>query len=136
MSKVYCLLNHELTNNQILELKEKYDASNIIYPPKEVSVSWSQIPAIETLDMTTIKQVVSWLKGVCADDLFIIQGEFGSTFMLVDYALRRHMVPLHAVTKRIETEEVEGETVKRHYEFKHVCFRKYCYSDTLTGTQN
>lgn len=134
MPKVYCLLNHALTQNQIKELKEKYNASDIIYPSEELSASWSQIPATETLDMSIINNVVLWLKDACADDLLIIQGEFGSTFMLVDYALKRKLIPLYAVTKRVASEQRNGETVSRHYVFEHVCFRKYCYSEIISDT--
>lgn len=45
--------------------------------------------------------------------------------MLVDYSLQKGLIPVHAVTKRVETEEVNDETVSRHYVFQHVCFRKY-----------
>ena len=133
MKTAFCLLNHKLTENQLSELTSKFNVSTIVYTSAELSASWAQIPATENLDMSIIGKVIEWLKDSAEGDVFIIQGEFGSTFLLVDYALRKHLIPLHAVTKRIETEEVEGEIVKRHYEFKHVCFRKYCYADSISN---
>jgi hypothetical protein len=127
MAKAYCLLNHSLTDNQTTELKEKFDVSDINYPTKELSASWSQIPATDKLDMSIIDSVVAWLKDASKDDILIIQGEFGSTFMIVDYALKAGLIPVHAVTKRVASEEKDGETVKRAYIFQHVCFRKYSY---------
>lgn len=127
MPKAYCLLNHELTQNQILELKEKYLIENIIYPSVELSKIWGQIPATELLDLGVINSVIEWLFNAKKDDVLIVQGEFGSTFMLVDYALKKGLIPLHAVTKRIAKESREGEIVHRQYIFEHVCFRKYEY---------
>lgn len=125
--KAYCLLNHELTENQKNELFTKFNCESIIYPEKELSAIWSQIPAVESIDLSVIKAVTDWLGNTQEGDVLIIQGEFGSTFMLVDYALKNKMIPLHAVTKRVATEQRNGETVQRQYIFEHVCFRRYEY---------
>ncbi len=127
MSKAYVLLNHELTQNQIKELKSKYLVEEIVYPEKNLTTKWSQIPAIEELSMDVICSVVKWLSSAQENDVLIIQGEFGSTFMIVDYALKNKLIPVHAVTKRVAKESREGETVHREYIFEHVCFRKYKY---------
>lgn len=127
MSKAFCLLNHKLTQNQIKELKNKFSIKEILYPEKELSVKWSQIPAIEELSMDVICSVVKWLSSAQENDVLIIQGEFGSTFMIVDYALKNKLIPVHAVTKRVAKESREGEIVHREYIFEHVCFRKYKY---------
>lgn len=127
MSKAFCLLNHELTQNQINELKNKYSIKEIIYPEKNLTTKWSQIPAIEELSMDIISSVVQWLSSAQENDVLIIQGEFGSTFMIVDYALKNKLIPVHAVTNRVAKESREGETVHREYIFEHVCFRKYKY---------
>jgi hypothetical protein len=64
-------------------------------------------------------------------DLVIIQGEYGSTFSLVDFALKKKLVPVFAATKRIAKEEQNGEIVLRHYIFEHVRFKKYVYYSNL-----
>ena len=131
MSKVFCLLNHELTRNQLSELNAKFGAEKIIYPPEELSKKWSQIPATKTLDMNIIYAVVEWLSPAKVGDILIVQGEFGSTFMIVDYALKNGLVPHYAVTKRVAQESRNGELVQRQYTFEHVCFRKYAYYSKL-----
>jgi len=125
--KAYCLLNHQLTENQKKELLEKYDCNEIIYPTEELSATWSQIPAIQKIDRSIINAVISWLDAAEEGDVLIIQGEFGSTFMLVDFALKHNLIPLHAVTKRVASEQRNGEVVQRQYIFEHVCFRPYEY---------
>ena len=66
-----------------------------------------------------------------AKDIFVIQGEFGSTFTLVDFALKKGLIPLYATTRRIAKETRNGETVHREYVFEHVCFKKYDYFKEL-----
>ena len=127
MSKAFCLLNHQLTQNQLTELKKDFGVKEIINPSENLSKNWSQIPASKSLDMNLIQAVVRWLSSAQADDILIVQGEFGSTFMIVDYALKNGLIPLYAVTKRVAQESVDGELVHRQYVFEHVCFREYAY---------
>ena len=75
--------------------------------------------------MGVIRNVVDWLAAAQAGDVLIVQGEFGATFMIVEYALKKGLVPVHAVTKRVAQESRAGEIVRRQYIFEHVCFRKY-----------
>lgn len=127
MPKTFCLLNHELTQKQIAELSERFASKEIVYPDEKLSKFWSQIPPEEN-NAGIIKEVVLWLKNNArAGDVFIIQGEFGSTFTLVDYALKSGLIPVYATTRRIAKETREGETVRREYIFEHVCFKKYGY---------
>lgn len=127
MPKTFCLLNHTLTQKQLAELSEKFNSTQVIYPEKSLAELWAQIPPEKSND-EVVKVVASWLKeNSVPDDLFIIQGEFGSTFTLVDFALKNGLVPLYATTRRIAKESRNGETVHREYIFEHVCFKKYSY---------
>jgi hypothetical protein len=126
MKKAYVLLNHELTLKQVEELKQKFLVDKIVYPPKEITVSWLQINP-EGENCRIIKNVILWLKNTNKNDVLIVQGEFGSTFMIVDFALKNNLIPLYATTKRIAKENIEGEIVHREYIFEHVCFKEYKY---------
>ena len=127
MKKVYCLLNHQLTERQITQLHESFAACDVIYPPEDLSRLWAQIPATEKIDTSVIASVADWLSSASKGDLLIVQGEIGSTFMLVDYALKRGLIPLHAVTKRVAQENRCGEQVQKQHIFEHVCFRQYAH---------
>ena len=127
MSQAFCLLNHELTQNQIKELKVEFNVSQIIYPSKELSQLWSQIPPSKRTDKSIINKIISFLEFAKKDDVLIVQGDFASTFMIVDFALKNELIPICATTKRIAKESRQGEVVKREYIFEHVCFRKYEY---------
>ena len=127
MPRTFCLLNHTLTQKQLSELGEKFNSTDVVYPEKKLAELWSQIPP-EKNNEEVVSSVVSWLKKTAVPgDLFIIQGEFGSTFMLVDFALKNGLVPLYATTQRIAKESRNEETVYREYVFEHVCFKKYQY---------
>ena len=125
MPKVYCLLNHTLTQNQVAELQKTFGATDILYPDERLASSWAQVPVTTVLDRNVIQSVIAWLSGAEEGDVLVVQGEFGSTFMIVDYALGRGLVPLHAVSRRVALEHREGEKVLRQYVFEHVCFRRY-----------
>lgn len=129
MAKTFCLLNHTLTPNQIKELQQDYNSSQIIYPNENIVQLWSQIPLTKSIDFETAYKIIDWLTAndITANDILIIQGEFGMTFFLVDFALKNQIIPIHAVTKRNAKEIRVGEKVEKTYTFEHVCFRKYRY---------
>ena len=127
MPKAFCLLNHALTQNQIAELKERFAVTEIVYPSEELSKKWAQIPPVKELDFSIIKMAASYLNSAYTGDILIIQGETGASFMLVDYALKKHLVPIYAVTARVSKEVVAGEQVVKQNVFEHVCFRQYAY---------
>ena len=89
MKKAYVLLNHELTLKQVEELKQKFLVDKIVYPPKEITVSWLQINP-EGENCRIIKNVILWLKNTNKNDVMIVQGEICSTFMIVDFALKNN----------------------------------------------
>lgn len=127
MSKTFCLLNHALTQKQLAELSEKFNSTNVVYPDENIAKQWAQILPEKSND-EVILAVTKWLQcNAAPGDLFIIQGEFGSTFTLVDFALKNGLVPLYATTRRVAKESRSGETVRREYVFEHVCFKKYQY---------
>lgn len=127
MSRTFCLLNHILTQKQLDELKQKFGSTEVVYPEESLSTQWAQIPSEES-NADIIASVVSWLKrNAERGDFFIVQGEFGSTFTLVDFALKNALVPLYATTRRVAKEFRSGETVRREYVFEHVCFKEYRY---------
>jgi hypothetical protein len=127
MFQAYCLLNHALTSNQLTELRERFGVTEIVYPPKEIALRWSEIPTVTKLTAEQIAPFVEWLSGAESGTIVILQGETGATFALVDYCLQKEYVPLHAVTKRVAQETRDGEIVHRGYVFEHVCFRRYLY---------
>jgi hypothetical protein len=126
MPIAYCLLNHAITENQKAELSNDFDCGNCVYPSEELKAQWSAVPTDKVLTQAYFAPFIEWLSEAKADDdVVVLQGEFGMTFALVDYALGRGLIPVHAVTKRVVKEEIDGERVYKNYVFEHVCFRQY-----------
>lgn len=94
MARTFCLLNHALAQNQLCELRDNFASQAVLFPQKKLSLEWSQIDP-EKSNEGIVLSVVRWLEscGAKKDDLFIVQGEFGATFKLVDYALKNGLVP-------------------------------------------
>lgn len=115
-----------MTEAQLAELKQRYHSTQVVYPPEDISAAWSQLSPGLAYDTNVIKAVLYWLKETEPGDTVVIQGEAGSTFILVDYLLTHDLIPLHSVSRRVSSEEHAGELVKKSLVFKHVCFRPYC----------
>ena len=132
MPNIFCLLNHELTPKQTEELLSAFGAGSVTYPSEEISSMWSGIPTDRELKKSLFKPIIDWLEEARAGDVFLLQGEFSATFALADYALKKGLIPLCAVTKRVSREVQEGEKVHKNYVFEHICFRRYSYYNDLT----
>lgn len=126
MPRTFCLLNHQLTRKQVGELETIFHSEEILYPSTELSAMWSQIdPEKDTNEI--VQKVIDWLAVTQKGDFLIVQGEFGTTFKLVDYALKNGLVPIYATTRRVAKEVRDGERIHREYIFEHVCFKRYAY---------
>jgi hypothetical protein len=127
MPRAFCLLNHALTERQKAELAADFACNHIVYPPEDLSARWSGVSTEKELTPAQLRPFADWFAGAGAGDAAVIQGEAGSSFALVDFALQRGLIPLHAVTRRKTTEIREGEKILKKQEFEHVCFRRYRY---------
>ena len=134
MTKVFILINHEPTQRQISELKKDYGEDvQFVFPPESIKNFWAQIPPKPVLDSAELNKIIEWLAYANSGDVVFVQGDFGATFFIVDYALKKKLVPVYAVTKRITTEKKDGEKVYKQFVFEHECFRRYIALETLNS---
>ncbi len=126
MPKMFLLFSHNLTNDQIKDAKENLKVNKFIYLPKELQNIWSNIPP-EVEDITDyLKPIKEFLKNNANDgDYVLIQGNFGATYNMVNYAFENNLIPIYATTKRVVKEVIEDGKVITIREFKHCRFRKY-----------
>jgi hypothetical protein len=132
MPDIYCLLNHPLTPRQEAELQNSFGAGQINYPPPGIKELWSKIPTARELTRVHLEPFTSWLKEAAPGDAVVLQGEFNATFTLVDFTLRKGLIPVCAVTECVSQEKREGEIGQKSSIFEHICFRRYRYYDELT----
>lgn len=127
MRNLIILFNHTLTNEQELEAKNDLLVSDFLYPNQDVRSLWSSIPADSEKLSDYLENVKKWLfETAKKDDYVLIQGDFGATYILVQFAFNLGLIPIYSTTKRVVQEEkCESGEVKISRVFKHVMFRKY-----------
>ena len=131
MKKMFVLFSHELTEKQERDAKESLGVSSIIYPPWEVQRILMDIPAQAENVKEIIKPVIVWLEShLKVNDYVLIQGEFGTTFLLVDMVFRKGGIPIYSTTRRYHREVAYGDNVIIEKIFEHERFRIYESYDT------
>ena len=125
--KAIFLVSHAPTLEQKEQLKEKWGINNLIIPPEEIQKIWASIPPDISSVNQWIEPIINWLSDVCSSgDIIVVQGDYGATFIVVNWAKKKGCVPVYATTQRIlEEEKKEDGSVIQKRIFKHSCFRKY-----------
>lgn len=121
MKKLLKLLNHELTEAQLKELKDKWGVTEIVQLDPEKAKLFGAVTlenyndVIDTLDRE-IKSV--------KPDLMFIQGQAGVVHNLINR--NPEITPLFAMTQRKSVDKKnEDGTVTKVSVFEHQAFMKY-----------
>jgi len=124
MKRMFLLFSHTLSDEQAVDARERLRVDEIVYLPQELQALWGGFdPSLERVDTEEFERFLS--KEANIDDIVLIQGDFGASFKMVQFALENKLIPVYATTKREVMELVEdGEKIKKSI-FKHVRFRKY-----------
>jgi len=124
--KIYLLFSHTLTDEQKYEL-EKMGVSDIIPIPEDLQFIWSNMPPAGELNITVLNEIIDWLSGSASEgDYILIQGDFGATYYMVNWAFKSGLIPIYATTERVVLEEnKEGDRIVKKNIFRHVNFRRY-----------
>jgi hypothetical protein len=127
--KMFLVFNHMLTLEQETQAREVWGITHIFTLPPELKKIWEQIPA----DLDDISDIIfpvqQWLeKEADKNDVVLIQGDFGATWLLVDFALRAQLTPVYSVTQRDAREITQPDgSIKNTHVFKHKMFRLYTH---------
>ncbi|NDY71661.1 hypothetical protein DO021_08965 [Desulfobacter hydrogenophilus] len=125
--KMFLVFNHLLTLEQETQAKDVWGVTSIITLPPGLKKIWEQIPA----DLDDISDIIlpveQWLeKEADKNDVVLVQGDFGATWHLVNFALRAQLIPVYSVTQRDALEDVQPDgSIKTTHVFKHRRFRLY-----------
>jgi hypothetical protein len=127
MRKIFLLFSHNLTDEQVKELKDRFGICSIISLPKDLQNLWSNFPPENDFPEKLANIFIKFLKeNSSIDDFVLIQGEFGLVFYMVDWCLKNRRIPIYSTTKRIFKEENQPDgSIKNIHIFKHINFRKY-----------
>lgn len=125
---MFLMFNHSLSKDQDTDAQNIWGTQlQFIGLPTQLKALWAQIPGDKKELFDTLAPFRTWLeKESCPNDIVLIQGDFGATWLMVQYALNNNLVPVYSVTVRQAREETTPDgTVKTTHFFKHRMFRIY-----------
>ncbi|WP_456083140.1 CRISPR-associated protein Csx20 [Leptotrichia sp.] len=123
--KALLVFSHQLTNNQEIELLEKYKVGKIEKLPEELQYMWSNVSIKKDYkeNLEKIKKYIA--NNFNSKDIMVIQGNWGYTYNLVKWSINNGFLPLYSYTERNVEEIKDGENVKKISYFKHIKFIEY-----------
>jgi hypothetical protein len=125
-SKFHLLFSHTLTDAQKQDAVARYGVEEFVALPEALQKLWSDIPPeLESLDAHLAPVEAYVRENVSADDVVLVQGDFGATCRMVSVVKSLGATAVYATTKRIVTEECEGDRVVKRSVFEHVRFREF-----------
>ena len=126
MKKMFLLSSHTLTAEQEQDAKDSLGVEEFVALPNALQTLWSNIPP----ELTTLSDYLTPLKEFIGNeaeegDVFLIQGDFGGCYEMVNYVKELGFIALHSTTTRnVVEKESDGKIVKTSV-FEHVIFREF-----------
>ena len=127
MTNLYLVFNHTLTTLQESSAKTSLGVARVIDLPPFLKDLWSVVPPELPGLLDYLKPLKEWLvERARFSDYILIQGDFGATYQMVNFAFERGLIPLYSTTNRDALEEHGPDgAVKLVHRFRHIRFRKY-----------
>lgn len=121
--RLILLFSHQLTPQQLKDAKETLQCNKIIYLTDELLYKWQNITP-ET-DIQIFKDFL--VENAKVEDYVLIQGEWGTTYNMVNFAKEKNMIPIYSSTARKVIEEKSGSDnrVIKTSIFEHRGFYRY-----------
>ena len=123
MKTMYILMSHNITAQQKEDAKRTLDVQHFTVLPTD---KWSQIPAeTESVETSLLQLKRQLMIQARWGDLLLVQGDYGATYNMVQFAKENGLVPVYATSVRKAYEVVKGDKITTVREFRHVRFREY-----------
>jgi len=123
--KLYLLFSHRLTEEQEKDAYKQFGIGSIVYLRKELLDIWTSIPAEAAVLEPVLEPIVKYFEVLLEGDYVLVQGDFGATYILVNWIRSRGAIPVYATTKREVIEKQEGNKSIKTSVFQHVRYRIY-----------
>jgi len=124
---LFLLFNHQFTPDQEADARASLGVERVVKLPKDLQEIWSEIPPELEAISPRLDPIRRWLE-LQADpgDYVLIQGDFGATFLMIQFALEKNLIPIYSTSHRkaVETRQPDGSIVLTHH-FRHTRFRHY-----------
>jgi hypothetical protein len=127
MNSLYLIFNHQLTLKQEQDTRESLGVDKIIELPPALDTIWRQIPPALPEISAYLNPIKDWLASQARkNDHVLIQGDFGACFIMVNFALKKGLIPVYSTTEREVAEEYKKNgSVSLMHQFRHRIFRRY-----------
>ncbi|MGQ9921969.1 MAG: CRISPR-associated protein Csx20 [Desulfobacca sp.] len=124
---LFLLFNHTFTPVQEEAAVAQLGVGAIVALPAALQALWSQVPPELPELRPYLQPLCQWLaQHAQPGDYVLIQGDFGATYLLVNFALAQRLKPVYATTVRQASEETLADgTVRMVHHFQHRLFRRY-----------
>ena len=126
---LFLIFNHILTPDQIQDAEKSLGVNNIIEMPEALKYIWSQISPAPVSIKNILDPIKKWLASSAKPlDYVLIQGDFGASYLLIQFAFSHDLIPIYSTTARqaVESMQPDGRMKVEHL-FKHQIFRRYGY---------
>jgi hypothetical protein len=127
MPSLFLLFSHTLTSEQETDIQANWVIARIVTLPDDKQAQWSNVPPEPESITFFLKPIFDWLHQMAQPgDLVLVQGDFGATWLAINFCLSHHLIPVYATTRRqvIQTTRSDG-SIHTQRLFKHERFRKY-----------
>jgi len=116
-----------MTKEQIADAQLSLGVITMVEMPDNLKELWRQISPLPTGISKMLEPLRQWLgHSAHPSDFVLIQGDFGATWLMVDFAFKHGLVPVYSTTRREARETVEPDgSIKTEHIFQHKIFRRY-----------
>ncbi len=124
---MFLVFSHVMTHEQKSEAHVRFCCSSFVEMPSDISSLWSNVPpGLENI-MDYAGPILQWLE-TCSQpgDYCLIEGDFGMTYIVVQWAQLNGRIPVYSSTERVfETHTAGDGAIVNTHRFRHVRFRHY-----------
>ncbi|MBT3386898.1 MAG: hypothetical protein HOG03_23990 [Desulfobacula sp.] len=125
--KILLLFNHQFTIGQEEDARRSLGVKTILALPDHLKKLWSQIPPEKESIEAFLMPIKDWTQRKASNrDYVLIQGDFGATYLMVNFAFEQGLLPVYATAVRKASEKIQSDgSVKMEHVFNFCRFRKY-----------
>ena len=126
MKQLFLYFSHKLTPEQELDAKNSLGIVEFVPLTKDLQKLWSNVPPeLNSLNEYLIPLKEYLKQNAHKEDLVLIQGDFGASYQMVNFAKELGLIPIYSTSTRDAIEKVVNGKVEKLSRFKHVKFREY-----------